>query len=245
MSDEHDHAQEPRDRAVPSLEEIAEFDAFLDHLVSDRQPSDRAHTGEDAQERLLAAQVRLTREGVEEPTQTFLERLEQTVGHAVAREARRRRKPAVSRWQFLRTAATLAGGAGLGIAGVEGVAAARENGQPHELVEAGNERWYAVATEDEVLPGGIKSFTAGGVMGFLLNTNGSLHAVSAICTHMGCRLKPSGSPRAAQELRCLCHGSRFNSHGEVTAGLAPTALPSIAVRVENGMVYALGTRETV
>ncbi|MGH2411574.1 MAG: ubiquinol-cytochrome c reductase iron-sulfur subunit [Chloroflexota bacterium] len=98
---------------------------------------------------------------------------------------------------------------------------------------------YAV---DEVPSGGAKSFSAGGVMGFLLNDGGKLRAVSAICTHMGCRLK---ADPAAGDLRCLCHGSRFNRQGDILSGLAPSPLPEIALRMDGGVVYALGTRETV
>jgi Rieske Fe-S protein len=60
---------------------------------------------------------------------------------------------------------------------------------------------------------------------------------------MGCRLKPDGT--SAGELRCLCHGSRFNRAGEVVHGLARTPLPEIKVQIANGHIYALGTRDTV
>jgi len=258
MGDERDQTGGQRDDEFLSVEQVAQLDAFLDALASDRIPAARKVTAQEARERALAAQLRLAREGAETPTPAFLRSLEQAVGHAVEQETRvpRRTRAGVSRGGFLRAAATLAGGAGVGIAGVEGVAVVRDlqqPRQPNELVVEGNERWYAVATVGEVAPGAVKPFSAGGVLGFLLNTEGQLHAVSAICTHMGCRLKPDasapvsgGNPGPAQiELRCLCHGSRFDRRGRVLHGLAPSPLPSIAVRIENGHVYALGTRETV
>jgi Rieske Fe-S protein len=225
------------------VEQVAGLDRFLDDLVDERRPAPQALTPQEAQERMLAAQLRLAREGTEEPAPEFLRRLERDVTRAVAAEQRTRRPSGLSRGRFLRAAATLAGGAGLGVAGVEGVAALGEQQLPHELVVAGNERWYRVATVAELPPGGIKPFSAGGVLGFLINDGGRVHAVSAICTHMGCRLKPDGAP--ATELRCLCHGSRFNRAGEVVHGLARTPLPEIKVQIANGHIYALGTRDTV
>ncbi len=250
MSDERDRAAGRRDDEFPSVEQVAGLDAFLDGLVDDQRPAPRDLTAQETSEWMLAAQLRLAREGVETPTPDYLDALERTVARAVAEHsaqaARPRRQPRFSRGGFLRAAATLVGGAGLGVAGVEGVAVVQEGQRPHDLVVAGNERWYDIAAEGEVASGGIKSFSAGGVLGFLLNNDGQLHAVSAICTHMGCRLKPDAPAQgAAAGLHCLCHGSRFDRRGAVLQGLAPSPLPPIALRVENGRVYARGTAEDI
>lgn len=245
MSDQHG----PRDvqgngEALPSVEKVARLDAYLDGLSAEQQPASGSLSAQELQERQLAAQLRLAREGVEAPRPEFLRALERQVAAAVAQQGRERRR-GLSRSGFLRAAATLAGGAGLGVAGVEGLAVIDEAQRPHDLVVQGNERWYAVALDGEVPPGGVKPFRAGGVMGFLLNTEGRLHAVSAVCTHMGCLLKPAGPAHAPTALQCLCHDSRFNLRGEVVRGLAPTALPQIEITVANGHVLAKGTRETV
>ncbi len=250
MSDERDQAAGRRDDEFPSVEQVAALDAFLDGLVDDRRPAPHDLTARETTERMLAAQLRLAREGVETPTPAYLDALERTVARAVAShsaaETHTRRQPRFSRGGFLRAAATLAGGAGLGVAGVEGVALVQEGGRPHELVVAGNERWYDIAAAGEVPLGGIKSFSAGGVLGFLLNTDGDLHAVSAICTHMGCRLKPDAPAQGpAAGLHCLCHGSRFDRRGAVLQGLAPSPLPPVTLRMENGRVYARGTAEDI
>ena len=242
MSDERDPREIRADEALPSVEQVARLDAYLDQLAAERRPESHALTQQEARERMLAAQLRLARDDIEAPSPAFLQSLEREVGRAVAQQQRRTRPRAgLSRGRFLRTIAAVAGGAGVGIAGAEGLALVQEAQRPQELVEQGNEAWYEIALAGEVPPGGAKAFSAGGVLGFLLNDGGRLHAVSAICTHMGCRLKPSG----AAELRCLCHGSRFNRRGEVLSGLAPTALPEITVREVNGRVYALGTGETL
>jgi len=240
MSDERDPAT-PDPRPSPSLEEVVGVDGFLDAILDERRPEALAHTGDEVRERLVAAQLRLAADGVEEARPEFLASLQRTVEQELVKQSPSRRRP-LSRMGFLRAAATFAGGAGIGVASVEAVAAAHQEARPHDLVVAGNDRWYAVARVDEVPPGGTKSFTAGGVMGFLVNDGGRLRAVSAICTHMGCRLK---ADQAAGELRCLCHDSRFNRRGEVLSGMAPSPLPEIALRLDGGVVYALGTRETV
>jgi Rieske Fe-S protein len=65
-------------------------------------------------------------------------------------------------------------------------------------------------------------------------TQGTAAAFSAICTHMGCTVKPAG-----KELHCPCHGSRYDaSTGKVLHGPAPKPLPKVPVHVEGGEVIA-------
>jgi cytochrome b6-f complex iron-sulfur subunit len=240
MSDEHEagtHDTQP----PPSMEDVVRLDAYLNTLLDDRRPAGGSLDEEELRRRLAAARLKMAAEDVEMPRPAFLASLQYTINRETAKQRPVKQRP-LSRLGFLRAAATLAGGAGIGVAGVEGLAALREESRPHELVVAGNEHWYAVARDGEVANGDAKPFTAGGVMGFLMNDDGNLRAVSAICTHMGCRLK---AEPATAELRCLCHGSRFSRRGDVVSGLAPSPLPEIAVRVQDGVVYALGTRETV
>jgi Rieske Fe-S protein len=56
-----------------------------------------------------------------------------------------------------------------------------------------------------------------------------IYAVSTICTHLGCVVKPN-----PEGFECPCHGSRFASNGEVTKGPAPRALPWLKVSVSGG-----------
>ena len=51
------------------------------------------------------------------------------------------------------------------------------------------------------------------------NVGGKPVVYSAICTHLGCVVSPSGN-----ELHCPCHGSVFGADGAVQHGPAPRAL---------------------
>ena len=51
-----------------------------------------------------------------------------------------------------------------------------------------------------------------------------MHAVSLVCTHLGCLIKPvENNPDVAYA--CPCHGSTFTHKGEVLGGPAPKDLP--------------------
>ena len=228
-----------RNGAPPSVERIARLDAFLDQLTAGRRPTLRRLARQELAERLLAAQLRLILEGVEEPTPQFLRALEQALARAAARERRQRRS--LSRRGVLGTIAKAAAGAGLIGAGVAADSLRRRQDAPQSLVPAVG-RWYDIAGAGELADGQIKGFAAGSILGFLVNEGGRLRAVSAICTHMGCRLKPD---QGGLGLHCLCHGARFGVDGRVLAGPAVARLPSIDVRVRGGRVYARGTVENV
>jgi glycine/D-amino acid oxidase-like deaminating enzyme/nitrite reductase/ring-hydroxylating ferredoxin subunit len=60
---------------------------------------------------------------------------------------------------------------------------------------------------------------------------GQLHAVSAVCTHMGCVVTWN---RAEQSWDCPCHGSRFDASGRVLHGPATRALGEASLE-EGGM----------
>jgi Rieske Fe-S protein len=63
-------------------------------------------------------------------------------------------------------------------------------------------------------------------------TAGKIVAFSAICTHQGCTVAPSGD-----KFLCPCHGSEYNAAtGAVILGPAPLPLPSVAVHVTGANV---------
>ncbi len=63
---------------------------------------------------------------------------------------------------------------------------------------------------------------------------GQAVAFSAVCTHMGCTVAPSG-----KDLNCPCHGSKFNAlTGAVVNGPARQPLAKVEVKVESGQVVS-------
>jgi cytochrome b6-f complex iron-sulfur subunit len=65
-------------------------------------------------------------------------------------------------------------------------------------------------------------------------TAGKAVAFSAICTHMGCTVAPSGN-----KLNCPCHGSVFDAlTGKNVGGPAPKPLPAVDVHVADGNVVS-------
>ncbi len=59
----------------------------------------------------------------------------------------------------------------------------------------------------------------------------SYRALSAVCTHQGCEVRPSSTG-----FRCPCHGSAFSLDGTVVRGPARKPLPVYPVRVTDGQV---------
>jgi glycine/D-amino acid oxidase-like deaminating enzyme/nitrite reductase/ring-hydroxylating ferredoxin subunit len=58
--------------------------------------------------------------------------------------------------------------------------------------------------------------------------DGSLHARSAVCTHLGCHVQWNGAERSWD---CPCHGSRFGVDGEVLNGPAVEPLPEASIEL--------------
>lgn len=54
---------------------------------------------------------------------------------------------------------------------------------------------------------------------FVVNSSAGFYAISAICTHLGCNVRP-----VADGFTCPCHGSRFDRNGQVITGPAPSPL---------------------
>lgn len=54
----------------------------------------------------------------------------------------------------------------------------------------------------------------------LRGEDGSIRALSAVCTHLGCTVDREG-----EGFHCPCHGSQFDATGKNVAGPAPRPLP--------------------
>jgi cytochrome b6-f complex iron-sulfur subunit len=58
-------------------------------------------------------------------------------------------------------------------------------------------------------------------------------AMTATCTHLGCLTQYE---KENNRIFCPCHGSRFSTAGEVTAGPAPKPLPRLLLTLEQGVL---------
>lgn len=62
---------------------------------------------------------------------------------------------------------------------------------------------------------------------WLFHGEGGFHAISAVCTHLGCTVEHT----EAGEFTCPCHGSKFDAAGEVMGGPAPKGLVWVELSV--------------
>ncbi len=85
------------------------------------------------------------------------------------------------------------------------------------------------ATLPENLPEGA-AFVPPGRSVALFRDKQGVYAISTLCTHLGCIVKPS-----ATGFDCPCHGSKFGPDGKVIRGPAPAALPWHKVSVDGGV----------
>ena len=70
----------------------------------------------------------------------------------------------------------------------------------------------------EIAPGQAKVISADGArVAVYRDAEGALHAVSAVCTHLGCVVDWNAAEKTWD---CPCHGSRFDYGGHVVQGPA-------------------------
>jgi arsenite oxidase small subunit len=82
------------------------------------------------------------------------------------------------------------------------------------------------------------SYPAGYPSALVKNQDGSLTAVSMLCTHVCCQCSYDA---ASKVYYCPCHGSVFDLTGRVVRGPASTDLPTIQLRIDgSGDVFPIG-----
>jgi cytochrome b6-f complex iron-sulfur subunit len=96
--------------------------------------------------------------------------------------------------------------------------------------------WQPVLSAAELGTGQVARFSTVSTVGFVVNDNGKLSAISGVCTHQGCLLRLN---EAAARLDCPCHRASFSLQGDVLRQqfrqpLAP--LPHIQVRESDGQI---------
>jgi cytochrome b6-f complex iron-sulfur subunit len=96
--------------------------------------------------------------------------------------------------------------------------------------------WRPVLAASNLADGQVARFSTASTIGFVVNDNGNLNAVSGVCTHLGCLLRHN---EAAGRLDCPCHRASFSLHGDVLRQQFPQPLPPlphIQVREHNGQI---------
>lgn len=210
------------------------FDDYLDALLGQGRPSpDDVADRDEAEMARVAAELAATARGASgaEPDRAFVEQLrrrmrEADAGIAVVKTpppVRSAPRPGGSRpWLLSRRDVLRAGiGAAAGLAaGLVGISL-REQTEADPLdtdrapLVAGEGYWAVVAKVDDVPPGSALRFSTPAFDGFVVNDQGTVRALSSVCTHMGCTLhfRPDW-----QDLRCPCHGASFDLAGRLANG---------------------------
>ncbi len=79
-------------------------------------------------------------------------------------------------------------------------------------------------------PGGFLHIDAADML--VVNVNGTIRAFSAICTHQGCEIRDFQN----NLFTCWCHGSQFDTDGQVVRGPASSPLPEYTVERNGNIV---------
>ena len=224
---------EPRDEADEAMRPGAErFDRYLDALLSGERPSpDDVADRDEAEMARLAAELSAAADpGEGEPDPAFLDQLRLRMrqadqGIATVQEPLPLRpsgttpgRVRITRRQLLQ--AGVIGAAGVA-AGAAGVVLLRRDA-PQDLIwddgsglVGDDGEWVQVATVDQVPVGSAVRFSTPAFDGYVVNDEGEIRALSAVCTHMGCSLqfRPDWS-----DLRCPCHNASFDLAGTLANG---------------------------
>jgi cytochrome b6-f complex iron-sulfur subunit len=113
---------------------------------------------------------------------------------------------------------------------------------PRAAVLSSPSKKFTVTLPDALAAG--KAFVPPGRSVAVFRDDEGVHAISTVCTHLGCIVKP-----ATDGFECPCHGSRFAVNGDVTKGPAPRALDWIKIEsrgaawvVDEGATVPSGTK---
>jgi nitrite reductase/ring-hydroxylating ferredoxin subunit len=98
---------------------------------------------------------------------------------------------------------------------------------PKAAVLASPSKKFRVTLPETLAAG--QSFVPPGRNVSVFRDQDGVHAVSLICTHLGCIVKPTG-----EGFDCPCHGSRYDREGSVVKGPAPKALSWLKVTNASG-----------
>lgn len=101
---------------------------------------------------------------------------------------------------------------------------------PKAAVLASPSKRFRVALPETLAPG--QAFTPAGRTVAVFRDQEGVYAISRVCTHLGCIVKPTDAG-----FECPCHGSRYDGNGTVTKGPAPRPLQWLEVKEQGGALF--------
>jgi cytochrome b6-f complex iron-sulfur subunit len=207
------------------------FARFVDALVRDRRPPRYPADSGDGGAMVAAAALKSARPGADLPRPEFVQELERTLAREMAASG------TVPRWSRRRLlqltgAAAAAVVAGIGIDRALPRSDGTAPGANHDM-QFSDGRWVSVVATSAVAPDHAVRFSAGAVEGFVVNRGGSMQALSAVCTHMGCIVRFNADRGS---LDCPCHGASFALDGSPINHDYLQSLPRLQSRINGDMV---------
>ncbi|WP_103355742.1 Rieske (2Fe-2S) protein [Amycolatopsis sp. CA-128772] len=216
---------------------------FVKDLLRRRRPRPFAAGPGDEAELRTAVLLRAARPGGAAASEEFVAGLHRRLAEELGEPAP---APGGNRRRFIQvsSAAAVAAAAGAGVEYLvtsEAEPAATPPAPPPEetTLRPGNGEWRAVVAAHDLPEGGARPFDFGAVAGFVHRSGGQVQAVSATCTHLGCRLSLDAP---ARRLNCPCHRTSFAADGVVLTHqlpVTPPPLPHLVVREAGGVVEVL------
>ena len=107
---------------------------------------------------------------------------------------------------------------------------------PKQAAAAGGGR-VAVGASADLPVGKGQVFSVNNKPVIVIHTADGYHALSAVCTHLGCILFWN-EQRAV--IACPCHAAFFTTNGDVISGPAPAPLGTYRVQVEGDQIFMEG-----
>ncbi|WP_103336575.1 ubiquinol-cytochrome c reductase iron-sulfur subunit [Amycolatopsis sp. CA-126428] len=213
---------------------------FVKDLLRRRRPRPFAAGPDDEAELRTAVLLRAARPGGAAASEEFVAGLHRRLARELGEPAA---APGGNRRRFIQvsSAAAVAAAAGAGVEYLVNPGAGSAAAPPPEetTLRPENGEWRAVVAAHDLPEGGVRPFDFGAVAGFVHRSGGQVRAVSATCTHLGCRLNLDAP---ARRLNCPCHRTSFAVDGVVLTHqlpVTPPPLPHLVVREAGGVVEVL------
>lgn len=206
---------------------------YVDDLLRGRRARRLEASSEELDAVRAAASLVAARTGADLPDRQSLDRIRARLQKVLpGPDARPRAAASMSRRGLLRTGGLAAAAM---IVGAVGERVLTDTAASETVIPMSG-RWTPVAAVSQVPPGAAIEFGTGAMRGVLLNDGGRISAVSGVCTHLGCLLRPNPSDRS---LDCPCHRTSFDWSGRVVRSEVverPPALPHFESRVRDGQI---------